>query len=232
MKLHLLENLIGSFIDDQVNSDDPSWHYPHSIVDHFNSVWRNPEGEDLKTRYDLALRSEISQRWWKRENYRPKEIMLMLIDADPELAGIAFKDLANETATLDGRLSRFNFYAEELLQMHRQRHPRATETYHHQDARMLSLYLAGISPEQYALYPGLETFQIFCKKVGSPDIPIVDDLVRYNKVASIIFKFLQKQECYKDLLIRRTDGRHKTKCIPNQITYEIINLNNPEKQIR
>ena len=232
MKLHLLENLIGSFIEERVNSDDPSWYYPHSLVDHFNRVWKDPAGEDIKTRYDRALRSEISQRWWKRDNYRPKEIMLMLIDADPELAEIAFKDLANDSATLDGRLSRFNYYAEDLLQMHRQRHRRATETYHHQDARMLSLYLAGIFPEKYALYPGLDTFQNFCKKVGSPDIPVVDDLVRYNKVASIIFKFLQKHVRYDDLLSRRADGWHKIKCIPYQITYEVINLNDPENHIR
>lgn len=232
MKLHLLENLIGSFVDEQVNSDDPSWYYPHSIVHHFNHVWKDPAGEDLRTRFDLALRSEISQRWWKRESYRPKEIMLMMITADAELAEIAFKDLSNESATLDGRLSRFNYYAEELLHIYRQRHPRATETYHHQDARMLSLYLAGMFPEKYALYPGLEIFQSFCKKVGSPDIPVVDDLVRYNKVASIIFKFLQKQVRYDDFLTSRAEARHKTKCIPYQITYEVINFNNHEKHLR
>src|SRR5688572_15492552 len=194
MKVHLLEGLIDQFVKIQLNSKDSSWYLPHSLVDHFHTTWFSPEPYDLIERYDLSLRSEISQRWWKRENYRPKEIMLKLIQADPELAGIAFKDLANDTATLEGRLSRFDFYCAELLQMHRTAHIREIETYHHQDASIISLYLAGWYPDKYVLYPGLDIFQGFCSAVGSPDIPVVDDLTRYSKVAAIVYKFLSKNK--------------------------------------
>ena len=206
----------------QLKSDDTSWYYVHSLVEHFHVSWNTDHNQDLKTKFDQALRSEISQRWWKHENYRPKEIMMKLIEADAELAAIAFKDLSNDTATLDGRLSRFIFYAEELLQMHRQKNKRDIENHHHQDAAMLSLYLAGMFPDKYTLYPGLDTFKSFCKNIGSPDIPVVDDLVRYSKVTAIVYKFFQKNILSEKLIEQRTSTMHKTKFIPFQVTYEFI----------
>jgi hypothetical protein len=119
--------------------------------------------------------------------------MLQLICADPELAAIAWKDLAQPNANLDGRISRFTYYCEQLLDLHRSKHINSIETYHHQDASIMSLYLAGIFPNTQALYPGLEMFQIFCKAVGSPDIPKVDDLIRHTKVATIIYNFFTKE---------------------------------------
>jgi hypothetical protein len=224
MKVHLLEGIIQHFVETQLISKDTSWYLPHSLVDHFHNTWNSPEPYELIERYDLALKSEISQRCWKRENYRPKEIMLKLIMADPELSAIAFKDLANETATLEGRLSRFDFYCTELLQMHRATHVREIETYHHQDASIISLYLAGWFPDKYALYPGLDIFQRFCAAVGSPDIPVVDDLTRYSKVAAIVFKFLNKHEEFNKLLQKRESENHRVTCMPFQTVFEIITM--------
>src|SRR4030095_10887104 len=222
MKLHLLEGLIDQFILYELKEDPIDWYFPHSLVDHFHQTWSAPDPNHLKNIYDQSLRSEYSQRWWKRDNYRhiydqslrseysqrwwkrdnyrPKEIMILLIETDPELASIAWKDLSNESASLDGRLYRFNYYCEELLQMHRQKNERSVETYHHQDASILSLYLAGLSPEKYTLYPGLDSFLAFCKTVGSPDLPVIDDLVRYMKVTSITFTFLQRNKNYNKLM--------------------------------
>ena len=222
MKLHLLENLIDRFISSGLKSDDTDWYFTHSIVDHFHKTWFALSSLGLKEQYDQSLRSDISQRWWKRDHYRPKEIMLKLIDADIELSAIAFKDLANESATLEGRLSRFNFYAEELLQMHRKNKTRDIETHHHQDAGILSLYLAGWYPEKYILYPGLDIFQSFCKSVGSPDIPVVDDLPRLNKVGAIIYKYLQKNIQFNDLIAQRSNANHKINFLPYQAAYDVI----------
>lgn len=222
MKLHLLEKAIDQFIASALRTDSIDWYYPHALVGEFHTHWSAPTQQSLKEIYDHCLRSEISQRWWKREQYRPKEIMLDLIDADPELATIAWKDLANDTATLDGRLSRFEYYCNELLQIHRQKHFRSVETYHHQDAPMISLYLSGLYPEKYSLYPGLDAFQDFCKAIGSPDIPKVDDLVRYMKVAAIVFTYLQRNAQYPLLLKQRETPMHKIPVVPFLITYEVI----------
>lgn len=222
MKVHLLEKGIEDFVAGQLAYGDEAWYFPHSIVGHFHDTWYNQASMPLADRFSQCLTSNLSQRWWKRDHYRPKEIMLHLIEADPELAAIAWKDLQQPNASLDGRLSRFNYYCEQLLALHRGRHPKSIETFHHQDGAMMSLYLAGLFPEQYALYPGLDVFRMFCQQVGSPDIPKVDDLVRYMKVAGITFTFLQRNAQYASLLEQRGQSIHKIKCIPFQMTYEII----------
>jgi len=222
MKLHLLEALISDFVITQLKTKAVDWYFAHGLVGHFHSYWRPPDPESLLATYDQSLKSEYSQRWWKRDNYRPKEIMMKLIKADPELASIAWKDLANDAASLDGRLYRFNYYCDELLQLHRQHHSLSVETYHHQDASMVSLYLAGLFPEKYSLYPGLEDFRSFCKEVGSPDIPVIDDLARYAKVASIVYTFLQRNNNFEKLSGLREDENQRVKYIPFQVTYELM----------
>ncbi|MEO5906877.1 MAG: hypothetical protein ABIQ11_09130 [Saprospiraceae bacterium] len=222
MKLHLLQKLIDDFLLKRLHPNDTSWYFPHSIVDHFHKQWKAGNDLDLKEKYNQSLRSDISQRWWKKDHYRPKEIMLQLIDTDAELALIAFKDLANDSASLDGRISRFQFYTEDLLQMLRQKDSRISETYHHQDAHIMSLYLAGLFPDKYALYPGLEVFKNYCMAVGSPEVPVIDDLVRYMKVASIVFTFIQKNENFSILSNIRRSELHRIAFIPYQTSYEFI----------
>jgi len=223
MKVHLLQKVIADFIDGQLRTDNVDWYLPHSMVNRFHIEWRQLADRGLRDTYERCLRSEISLRWWKRDHMDAKEIMLQLIDADSELAAIAWKDLQQPTANLDGRLSRFTYYCEQLLDIHRGKNITSLETYHHQDASMLSLYLAGLFPDTYSLYPGFSIFQSFCKAIGSPDIPKVDDLVRYMKVVTIIFNFLQKDAQYEKLIEKRRPPMHNILCIPFQITYEIVN---------
>ncbi|MBK8830148.1 MAG: hypothetical protein IPN60_04690 [Saprospiraceae bacterium] len=222
MKVHLLEKAIDHYISASLKPDALDWYYPHAMVSDFNTHWSPPDPAGLSAIYDSCLRSDYSQRWWKRDHYRPKEIMLLLIEADTELATIAWKDLSNDTAPLEGRLSRFDYYCNELLQIHRQKHFRSVETYHHQDAPVLSLYLSGLFPHKYALYPGLDIFQSFCRAIGSPDIPVVDDLIRYMKVASIVFTFLQRNPRYELLLKQRDPSMHKVSHIPFLQSFEVI----------
>jgi hypothetical protein len=222
MKVHLLQNAIHHFIESQLRSGQTDWYFPHSLVSRFNIEWQMLSDRGLRETYDQCLKSEISQRWWKRDKVDAKEMMLHLIDADPELAAIAWKDLAQPQASLDGRLSRFNYYCEQLLDIHRDQNIKSLETFHQQDASMMSLYLAGLFPATNSLYPGLDAFQSFCKSIGSPDIPKVDDLVRYMKVCTIINNFLQKDTHYVQLLESRMPPMHSIPCVPFQVTYEVV----------
>lgn len=220
MKLHLLEALIDRFIANELRSGSAKWHFPHSLVHHFHQSWKMSDPASLSSVYNQSMRSEISQRWWKRERYRPKEMMLFMMDADPELATIAWKDLANESLSLDGRLDRFNFYCEDLMLIHRKKHPLASESHHHQDAAVISLYLAGMYPDKYVLYPGLEAFSEFCGAVASPQRPAVDDYVRYVKVAGIVNAYLRKSPELDKLIPQRHGGN--VSFIQNQLAYEVI----------
>lgn len=222
MKLHVLEQAIDTFLQSQLQATRDEWYLAHELVLTFHQHWSSPEPQGLAAMYDDCLQSTISQRWWKRDHYRPKEIMLQLIAADPELATIAWKDLSNEAASLEGRLDRFDYYCQDLLQTLRQKNLRSVESHHHQDASVISLYLAGMHPDRYTLYPGLEVFQSFCRSVGRPDVPTVDDLARYTKVARIVGTYLEKNANYVRVLETREAPYHKVKCIPFQLSYECI----------
>jgi hypothetical protein len=222
MKVHLLEDFIQSFLTQQILSDDSAWFFPHSLVQRFHAQWKFLPEKGLKETYDECLRSDISSRWWKGDHYRPKDMMLEMIDADPELALIAWKDLQNLNASLEGRLSRFGYYCDQLLELHRAKHIDSIDSWHHQDASIISLYLAGLFPDVYTLYPGLDVFQNFCKAVGRPDIPKVDDLERYMKVAKIVFTFLQKNMDFEKLSLKRNAPGTKVSLIPLQVSYEVI----------
>ena len=86
MKVHLLEKAIDHYISARLKPDAVDWYYPHAMVSDFNTHWSTPDPAGLSAIYDSCLRSDYSQRWWKRDHYRPKEIMLLLIEADTELA--------------------------------------------------------------------------------------------------------------------------------------------------
>jgi hypothetical protein len=222
MKLHLLEKVIDQFLSSRLRADAIEWYFPHALVNEFHTHWSAPLPANLKDVYEHCLQSEYSQRWWKRDQYRPKEIMLQLIEAEVDLAVVAWKDLSNESATLEGRLDRFDYYCNELLQIHRHKHIRSVESYHHQDASIISLYLAGMYPEKYVLYPGLEVFQSFCRAIGSPEIPVVQDLVRYMKIATIVFTFMKKNDKYQLLIQQREPSMHKVAIVPFLVSYEVI----------
>lgn len=196
MKLHLLEDGLSRFLEVSLADTSGAWGYPHALVDTFHLHWRTPDSANLADVFDECLQSRHTQRWWKRDQYRPKEIMLMLIAADPELAVIAWRDLANEAASLEGRIDRFGYYCQDILAALRKRDLRIADTHHHQDAGILSLYLAGMYPDKYALYPGLAAFQTFCRLVQSPNIPQVDDLPRYMKIAGIVHTRLRQDARY------------------------------------
>lgn len=232
MKVPLLEKIIDQFVQAQSVPHADAWHYPHAMVGHFQDHWGEIHMATLRQMYDDALRSQITQRWWKREGYRPKEIMMTLMEADTELATIAWKDLSNDAAALDGRLSRFDYYCRQLLEIYRKGHPLYTETFHHQDASIISLYLAGMQPEKYALYPGLDIFSAFCKAVGSPDIPVIDDLVRYAKITNIVYTYLQRNSGFQKVLDLRQAAHHKVKCLPYQCTYEVMHSVSPQFETR
>src|SRR5690606_20821607 len=92
------------------------------------------------------------------------------------------------------------------------------------DAGIVSLYLAGMYPDKYVLYPGLQAFQAFCRTVESPNIPQVDDLPRYMKVAGIVFTYLQKHPAYAVLAAQRAGSRDADAFVERQTAFEIISV--------
>lgn len=224
MKLHLLEKGIADFLGQALKDNSGAWVYPHDLVANFHRHWRKPDAASLADLYEECLQSRVAQRWWKRDHYRPKELMQRLISADAELATLAWRDLANESATLDGRIDRFGYYCQDILDALRRRDLRVIDTQSHQDAAIISLYLAGMFPDKYTLYPGLDAFQAFCRRVESPAIPQVDELPRYMKVALIVFNYLQRNPQFALLAEKRGALPEGSSYLPLQTAFEAISF--------
>lgn len=177
----------------------------------FQEKW-DMDAEDWPGMYDSALQNSQTKRLWKREAYEPKRMMLELARMQPDFVRHMFFDLFNEEKSLEGRVGRFVYYCDMLLQEYKDAHPRSIDNnhYHDDDYQMVSLYLAFRYPDRYTLYDA-NAFRLLMKKLGSGDIPRANDMERFAKVMNTLYKFMEKEEGLLSLHQRRLDeGRHYT----------------------
>jgi hypothetical protein len=160
----------------------------------FQEVW-DDEATDWGNMYDRALQNSTTKRLWLREAYEPKAMMQKLIAFQPDFARNMFEDLFNEDKQLEGRVSRFTFYCDTLLEAYREEYPLKIDNshYHHDDYHMVFLYLAFRYPQRYTLYDAT-AFRQLLQTLGSHDIPKVNDVERFTKVVHTLHKFLRKEE--------------------------------------
>lgn len=181
------------------------WEAQKYWQDNFDSI-----SDDWSKMYEDSLQSNHTRRLWKTTAYRPKEVMLKLIEMRGDFVKQAFRDLLNEEKEILGRIDRFVFYSDQLLMEYKKTNPNSIENNHYQDYPILSLYLTFQYPNQYNYY----NFQLFCEslqKLGAMKIPASDDIVRYFKTSRTIYTFLQKDEAVLDLHQKRlSEKEHYT----------------------
>lgn len=191
MKLDILQQQIKAFTD-VLRSHDGSLHlYKYAMLENFRTTWTFST-DDFSGMYDRALQSAITRRWWKRDHYRPKEMMLLFIHTEEQYVRQAFKELFNEAKSIENRLDSFVFYAEEMLRMYKKTNPKRIENNHYHDSVIISLYLSGMYPERYTLYPGRSLFNAALRAVQARESTDKDDLVRFFKLSHTLYKYLMK----------------------------------------
>lgn len=167
--------------------------YKWKAMQHFQLSW-DIEAADFVEMYDQSLKSEITQRLWKRETWRPKEVMIQLLKQDIEFGRRMFRSLFDESQSIETRISMFKFGCEELLQEFKQQHPTTiVNNHYHDDNQMIMLYLTFRFPDQYTFFtfpPFLETL----KKMNIKDLPDQYNLDRFFKLTKIMNTFLQRDE--------------------------------------
>ena len=174
---------------------------------HFQQYW-DVLAEDFGVMYEQSLQNSETKRLWKRESYFPKQFMSKLIAMESDFVRQIFKDLFNEDRPVDGRVDRFQFYCDDLLQLYKENNPRSIENNHYHSNQTCFLYLAFRFPEKYAFYD-FATFQNCLKVLGSFKIPQLDDVERFTKVCKTLWNFLKKDEEIFDLHQKRlTKGQH------------------------
>lgn len=173
------------------------------------------EATDLANAYDQALSSQSSRRHYSRQAFEPKEVMLALLRHEPELARATFEDLLREGHTLDGRLSRFGVYIQELFKRYLEAKKESPwgDHFHGDDYFMPTLYLSCQYPDRYLPYD-TETLLKICERLGARNPPQAADPVRLMKLAKLLDRFLQAdaplQEQYRGKFLRPIDYQGET----------------------
>jgi len=173
--------------------------YKWETHQHFKTHW-NLQSDDALSMFDKALYNTTNRRLWQSENWQPKRVMLAFWQHDPLTVKMMFQDLFNEEKTLDGRIGRFLFGCDVLLEDYRRHHIGSIENNHyHDDYRMVSLYLGLHNPSKYAVYEFV-VFQNSLQKLGAKNIPQQNDLSRYFTLLQTLAGFLDKHGA-TDLLL-------------------------------
>ena len=141
----------------------------------------------------LLFTSDHTQRYWQRPNHRPAELLKALIKFDADMVSTAFRDLFDEQRDLEGRVDRFKFYMEEIIQRIRRNSRSFIESWHHQDNSIISFYLMIQFPNDYIYYTR-SLHENAVTKLGAKPLKAEEDFVRYQKMAKTLHQFIIKDE--------------------------------------
>lgn len=167
--------------------------YKWEALSHFQEHW-DIDAPDFGKMYQESLRSTTTQRLWKRESWRPKELMSTLIALEPDFSRRMFRNLFDENQNIETRISMFKFGCEEMLQEFKRQNPTTIENNHyHDDHEMILLYLTFRFPEQYTFFEYTPFIQTL-KQMGIQDLPDPYNLERFFKLTKILYTFLKKEE--------------------------------------
>jgi len=172
----------------------------------FQENW-DLQASDLAEMIDQSLQNRTTRRVWKREHWEPKRMLLEFARQEPDYLRQAFKDLFNEDKAIEGRATRFLYYADELMEMYRKANPRKIDTGHYlEDYEFIFLLLAFRFPEQYAPYPAAD-FKTLLVRTLAPSPPLAHDLERFAKICRTLYGLLEK-EALIALADQRLENRH------------------------
>ena len=199
----------------------------------FQDNW-DADAEDWEAMYDASLQNSTTKRLWKREAYEPKRMMLQFIKLQPDFVRQMFSDLFNEEKALEGRVGRFVYYCDMLLQQYKDKYPASIDNnhYHDDDYQMVSLYLSFRYPDRYAYYDA-EGFRQMLQRLGSTDIPVANDIERFAKVMRTLYKMMQKEEGLLELHRKRLQDKQHYQGESLMVLYDFYQtINDPESGVK
>lgn len=182
--------------------------YKWESVQHFQDNW-NLDTADPAAMFERCFQNSETRRLWQTENWEPKRMMHEFWKFDPMTVRLMFDDLFNETRPVEGRIGRFVFGCDTVLQDYKKAKASSVDNNHyHGDYQMIAIYLAFRYPESYAPYE-LAAFQRCMTQFAARDIPQQHDLPRYFKVLNTLMTFLEKDpEVEKSLRKHLHPKRH------------------------
>ena len=154
--------------------------------------------ENIEQWLSLIFQSNQTQRYWKSESNRSAELMNAMIQFDADMVSTAFNDLFDENRDLEGRIDRFKFYMDEIIQRMRRNNRKFLESWHHQDNSIISFYLMMQYPTLYTYYTRTLHEKIV-ESFGAKPLEKAENPVRFQKMGKTIHQIMLKNEMLVDL---------------------------------
>lgn len=216
MNLKKINELIQNFKVVLPKKNKPEDLLLYEVTQNWQENW-DLEQLDLLSSYNTSLENGFSRRLWVGQNYEPKKMMLKFLASDKEFVREMFRDLLNEEKDPMGRMDRFIFHCDSLLETFKEdnRSSIINRHFHDDGYKMVSLYLSLQYPDKYAYFDRVG-FEKFLSFVQARYVPGIDDIDRYIKVGKIVFKIMVKD----DNLFRL----HKSRLTPACYQEPVMNL--------
>lgn len=193
MIVRLIQNAVvdfSNYLNTKARLTDESLLFWESLY-HFKQNW-DINTEDIKDTIDKAFYNSQSKRFWEQT----KNILLLFAQQDASMLKMMFRDLYNEEKSLSGRIDRFKFYSDHLLETLLIANPKL-ENNHFQTTEMVYYYLSLNYPEKYCPYIH-EGFIKTMHLLEIKDVPLVYDPERYFKISRILNKYLLENQAVQE----------------------------------
>lgn len=149
--------------------------------------------DELSKMYINATDNSTSNRLWLVDNAHPREVMSAFFHYDPTYTKFMFKDLFTEEMSIESRLERFTFHADQLFQELQKHFTNSPYNTHFQTARVASMYLAHHRPQSYLIF-NWSIFKEFIPFLEMTNPPTYADPDRYYKIGKTLFNFILKDQ--------------------------------------
>lgn len=186
--INLYKDKFKSYLSRQSDYDQV---YKYENVSIYRKHW-DLGAMDLKTMYDKSFTSQLSGRLWGGSVDSAKSMMLLFFDTNKEFVRAMFRDLYNESKELSGRVDRFTFHCDQMLE----ELSKTTDKYDkhfHEGAKMPFLYLCFSDPAKYPLYD-YNLFRNTLPLFETKSVPEHFEIDRQYKLCKAIYTIISKDE--------------------------------------
>lgn len=193
MIVRLVQNAVDDFsnyLNTKARLTDESLLFWESLY-HYKQNW-DLHTDDISVRIDKAFYNSQSKRFWEQS----KKILLLFAKQDATMLAMMFRDLYNEEKSLSGRIDRFKFYSDHLLETLLLTNLKL-ENNHFQTTEMVYYYLSLNYPEKYCPYVHKDFIKTM-EMLEIKDVPLVYDPERFFKISRILNKYLFENQAVQE----------------------------------
>ena len=220
MQVDLLRQSLSAFLRDLRTGWRSGLEPLYETVAAWQTHWPPPTPADLPATLDACLANTQTRAFYQGHAYYPKEALLDLSRASPEMVNLAFGRLFRDGEDLGDRFAAFVHHLDEVLAEIRRARPHTKfNTHHHDDFRAPSLYCACRLPGTHAYFEA-DTYQTALRKLNAKNVGAIAGPSRFAKTVKVVMTFAKKDAAFAKTQDARADPTSRLFLGPDSYTEE------------